>query len=230
MMYLQVLEEHVLVLGDAQVALECLDKRSANSADRTTNPTLELSGQGFKVVFMPYGQRWRQRRRLFWQYFHPGVVKSHQPIQRAEAHKFIGRLAKSPSRLTQHITQLFTLTMLKTIYDIDALTEMKNKSPYSKTPWRPSGRRVPAISLSRDSPFCGTYLRGSPARGFRKSWPHPKEPTIASRTNSLTNYGSRSLNRGQDRACIAADMLARQRLIRPVSPLNDWTCRRMCVP
>ena len=41
-MYLQVLGEPIIIVGDPDVANELLNRRSANTADRPRNPVVEL--------------------------------------------------------------------------------------------------------------------------------------------------------------------------------------------
>ena len=38
-------------------------------------------GWGWLMSAMPYGESWRERRRLFQSYFHPGKPTTHQPRQ-----------------------------------------------------------------------------------------------------------------------------------------------------
>ena len=60
-------------------------------------------GWEFDFGFMPYGPNWRRHRRLFWQYFHPGVIPQYHEIQRDTSRRFIGGLLSAPERLEEHI-------------------------------------------------------------------------------------------------------------------------------
>ncbi|KAI0333736.1 cytochrome P450 [Cubamyces sp. BRFM 1775] len=101
--YLQVLGEPMIIVGDPDVAHELLNKRSANTADRPRNPIVELSGQDVNFAVLPYGEWWRRHRRSFWQQFNPNVTSRYLSIQREGAHKFLASILASPSRLRTNI-------------------------------------------------------------------------------------------------------------------------------
>ncbi|KAI0647812.1 CyP450 monooxygenase [Trametes meyenii] len=115
----QLLGQRVMILGTVKAALELLEKRSANYSDRPVSPMIELIGWEWDFGFMPYGQVWRQHRRLFWQHFHPGVVAKYHSIQREASGKFLQRLLTSPARLEDHIRYTFASSVLKAVYGID---------------------------------------------------------------------------------------------------------------
>lgn len=92
------------------------------------------------MVFMPYGQRWRQHRRIFWQHFRPAAISKYYPIQQAETRRFLARLLQSPLQLKDHIrmygfifrvgarvtdcvSSLFSGIMLKVVFDIDVIND-----------------------------------------------------------------------------------------------------------
>ncbi|KAI0763593.1 cytochrome P450 [Trametes elegans] len=117
--YLEVLGQSMLVLESPALMSELLDKHSANTSDRNLTPLIPLSGQASNFAFMPYGQVWRQHRRAFWQYFHPGSVAQYQPIQRAVTRRFLEGLLARPAEFKKLIQFNFTATMMKLTYGID---------------------------------------------------------------------------------------------------------------
>ncbi|KAJ3554853.1 hypothetical protein NP233_g12337 [Leucocoprinus birnbaumii] len=69
-MYLEVPGQSILVINDASIAQDLLDKRSTNYSDRPGIPMLaDVVGHRTFFAFMPYGNEWRAHRRLFMQYF-----------------------------------------------------------------------------------------------------------------------------------------------------------------
>lgn len=48
---------------------------------------------------MRYTPRWRQHRRTFHQYFHKGMTKSYEGLQRREVHRFLRRVLDGPNDL-----------------------------------------------------------------------------------------------------------------------------------
>lgn len=122
---------HFRVLGQSFIALtspgvisEYLDKRSSNTSDRKQSPMVKLcvsvpdsitqlsstrinrriyrTGLHYNFSLMPYGPRWRQHRRVFWQYFNHNASLSHRPVQRSAAHIFLEELLMDPSRMLEH--------------------------------------------------------------------------------------------------------------------------------
>ncbi|KAI0641995.1 cytochrome P450 [Trametes meyenii] len=111
------------VIGQADLVIEFLEKRSANSADRTSNTVFDLSGQDLNPVFMPYGPQWRRHRRSFWQHFHPGAAAKYRPLQRAKTYAFLVGLFRSPLKLEKHLRNMVTVTMLQVIYGVNVTRE-----------------------------------------------------------------------------------------------------------
>ena len=60
-------------------------------------------GQDKNYGVMPYGQRWRQHRRLFWQHFNVRAISVYQQTQTETTRKFLLRLLQDPSQLVEHI-------------------------------------------------------------------------------------------------------------------------------
>ena len=67
---------------------------------------------GWKWVFslMPYGEVWRERRRAFTQYFHPGNADLYRTTQEEFLRKLLPRLLKDPENFLfitrQYVSQL----------------------------------------------------------------------------------------------------------------------------
>ncbi|KAM5536785.1 hypothetical protein V8D89_009503 [Ganoderma adspersum] len=106
--FFRVLGQPMLVLGNAALVSEFFEKRSANTV-----------GQDKNYGVMPYGQRWRQHRRLFWQHFNIRAISVYQQAQTETTRKFLLKLLQDPSQLVEHIRYVFLATILKVIADID---------------------------------------------------------------------------------------------------------------
>ena len=52
---------------------------------------------------MPYGEAWRERRKLFTQYFHPNNANVYQPHELEYTRKIVRRLLDSPERFMEHL-------------------------------------------------------------------------------------------------------------------------------
>ncbi|RPD62686.1 CyP450 monooxygenase [Lentinus tigrinus ALCF2SS1-7] len=118
-LFFRVLGQSLMILGNAKVVFELLEKRSVNYSDRPQSPMFDLIGWDFDFGFMPYGQYWRRHRRLFWQHFHPGVISKYNAIQGDVSRAFLGKLLTCPERLEEHIRHTFAASILKVVYGID---------------------------------------------------------------------------------------------------------------
>ncbi|EIW59559.1 cytochrome P450 [Trametes versicolor FP-101664 SS1] len=121
--HLNILGNHIVTIGDASVAQELLEKRSANTCDRPSSVVIPLIGNDVSFSVMPYGQWWRDHRRAFWQVFHPGAIRGYRDTERAFLHDFLRNLVASPQDIERHIRYLFAATMLKVLYGLDVQEE-----------------------------------------------------------------------------------------------------------
>jgi len=56
----------------------------------------ELMGWSWAFATMPYGDDWRERRRLFTKYFHPNNLGANIPQQIEFIHKMLSQLLANP--------------------------------------------------------------------------------------------------------------------------------------
>ena len=94
-------------MNSVQVAIDILEKKGNILSDR---PIMTMGGEliGWKhsMALLPYGERLRSYRRLFYHTIgnNASMSKFH-PIEEVETHKFLKRLISSPQNLAQHIRQ-----------------------------------------------------------------------------------------------------------------------------
>ena len=124
MIYFKVLGHHFLILGSFKRTTDLLENRSSNYSDRMRLPMLlELyvsdslhlkpcekkaffrAKMTFDFAILPYGERWRRRRRSFHQQFNNNVVSNYLPVQRREVHAFLRRLLETPDNFLHHVRQ-----------------------------------------------------------------------------------------------------------------------------
>ncbi|KAH9856473.1 CyP450 monooxygenase [Lenzites betulinus] len=117
--FLQPMNQKLLLLGSHAVAVDLLEKRSALYSDRASTPIVELGGFSWTLVAMGYGAWWRRHRRAFHQFFNREAVVGYHATQEAKVDHFLGRLLQSPSGFNSHIKQLFTATVFQVVYGIE---------------------------------------------------------------------------------------------------------------
>ncbi|KAK7438570.1 hypothetical protein VKT23_017905 [Stygiomarasmius scandens] len=95
----------IVVVNDADLAKDMLDKHSAIYSDRPSIPMGgELVGWKNTLVLVPYGERHRNYRRLAHQLFGNGAtMKAFHPVEEVETHRFLKRLLASPDAFSKHI-------------------------------------------------------------------------------------------------------------------------------
>ncbi|TBU44099.1 cytochrome P450 [Dichomitus squalens] len=122
-LHLRVFGQSTVVLGSADVIHQYLEKRAANTSDRKQSPMIELSGQGRNFALMPYGERWRRHKRVFWQCFYPRAILDYGPTQRNVTCIFLEKVLDEPTKLRQLIRFSFAASILKLTYNIDIADE-----------------------------------------------------------------------------------------------------------
>ncbi|KAH9889803.1 cytochrome P450 [Cubamyces lactineus] len=120
LVYLNILGNHLIIVGSARLVTELLEKRSRNTSDRPFIPVAPLVGNDAAFSIMPYGQQWRDHRRAFWQIFHPAATRGYREIQSEKLRTFLAALLNSPQNFQQHIRYNFSATVMKLLYDLDA--------------------------------------------------------------------------------------------------------------
>ncbi|KAF9462161.1 cytochrome P450 [Collybia nuda] len=119
-LYMEVLNNPLVILNSSKAATELLEKRSVNYADR---PSLvmanELMGWDWDMAHMPYSDRWRQHRKMFHQYFRPQAVPAYQQIQVEATTTLLRQLLEAPDDFREHIRQHAASAILRVVYGYD---------------------------------------------------------------------------------------------------------------
>ncbi|KAF8814215.1 cytochrome P450 [Phlegmacium glaucopus] len=112
------LGQHIVILNSAKAAVEMLDKKSAIYSER---PVLQMGGElvGLKntLGLLPYGERFRNYRKLFHQFM--GNVSSASlfyPVEELETHRLLKRVAQNPDDIAAHIRKTAGAIILRISY------------------------------------------------------------------------------------------------------------------
>ncbi|KAI0730576.1 cytochrome P450 [Earliella scabrosa] len=175
-LHMEILGRHYVVLGSADVIMEYLDKRSANTSDRIRTPLLDLVGANINFAFFPYGQWWRRHRRTFWQYFNPTISPKYRPIQRETAHKFLYRLLSDSSQYVKHIRYTFSAAIVKVIYNNESEQAVENQMTWVDISQEGISQGLPPGKfLVEFLPFLRhlpSYFLGAELRKYSPRWRH----------------------------------------------------------
>ncbi|KAF8558813.1 cytochrome P450 [Imleria badia] len=103
--HIEILGQHIVILNNANVAMEMLDKKSSSYSDRPVFPMGgELVGWKNTFVLLPYGDRFREYRKNFARMIGSrAAMESYHPIEESETHRFLQRVLAKPAELSQHV-------------------------------------------------------------------------------------------------------------------------------
>ncbi|KAK1219050.1 hypothetical protein PQX77_018240 [Marasmius sp. AFHP31] len=125
--YLTVGGKNILVLNSYEAAWELLEKRSSIYSSRyiASIPRfpmlIELIGWNRDFIFMPYGDAWRTRRRLFHQEFpNTSSRPSHDLHQTAVNRILIKSLLRDPENFNRHLKFLTGSLIVRVTYGYEA--------------------------------------------------------------------------------------------------------------
>ncbi|KAL0954892.1 hypothetical protein HGRIS_003825 [Hohenbuehelia grisea] len=207
--HVEVLGKHIIILGSPYHISNLLEKRSSIYSNRPRMPMLnELMGWDFTFGLMPYGTLWRKHRKLFHDYFNPGVVERYQETQQAQTKSFMRRLHHSPDEFLEHIRHAFASTIMMITYGIQVLD---SGDPYIDVAEKAVAGVTQAVHPGRFLVDLFPILKYVPAwvpgAGFRK-----KAARWAAINHTLVNAPyeatKASLSEGKVASSIVAEMIS----------------------
>ncbi|KAJ7782008.1 cytochrome P450 [Mycena maculata] len=128
---LDVLGKAVIVLNSVASVDALLEAKSAIYSDRPSFTMLnDLVGFDWHFVFMRYGAKWKNHRKVFVRRFQPSNGLLHHPTKLNAARVLLQRLLESPAKFERHLRDMAGMVVLSTAYGIDVQPE---KDPYVQT-------------------------------------------------------------------------------------------------
>ncbi|PSR97714.1 hypothetical protein PHLCEN_2v4272 [Hermanssonia centrifuga] len=117
-----------IVINSAQVASELLEKKSSLYSDRPRMPMLnELVGFDWDFSFMPYGNEWKESRKIFTQYFRPTAAANYRPIETQKTRDLLLELLETPDDFMKLFRTLSGKIIMALVYGIEV---QKTNDPY----------------------------------------------------------------------------------------------------
>ncbi|KAF9447572.1 cytochrome P450 [Macrolepiota fuliginosa MF-IS2] len=109
----------LVILNTVEAARDLLEKRSATYSGRPAFLMGKLMGWDYLFSSMPYGDAWRERRKLFQKYFHPTKPETHRPIETEYVRKLLPELLEHPQDFMTLFRHLIGATTLVLAYGLD---------------------------------------------------------------------------------------------------------------
>ncbi|KAG6899467.1 hypothetical protein C0993_010110 [Termitomyces sp. T159_Od127] len=140
--HVDVAGKSIIVLDTIAAATELLEKRSSIYSGRPKmTMLLELMGWDFLTGFMPYGELWREHRRLVHQSFHPNAALRFRPQELKASRGLLRRLLKDPNDVLGHLRHMSGEVIMSITYGIEVGPE---DDPYITT----AERAVRSLSMA----------------------------------------------------------------------------------
>ncbi|EKM77629.1 hypothetical protein AGABI1DRAFT_122003 [Agaricus bisporus var. burnettii JB137-S8] len=109
----------IIIVNSWKAAYDLFEKKSSLYSSRVDSQMVLLSGWDWLFGFMPYGNAWLQRRKLFQKHFHPLDDASHHPHEREYVHRMLRALLDTPEDFMEHIRHLMGAITLSLGYGIE---------------------------------------------------------------------------------------------------------------
>ncbi|EKM55878.1 uncharacterized protein PHACADRAFT_209390 [Phanerochaete carnosa HHB-10118-sp] len=137
--HVQTLGVHIYVVNSAAAAKELFDKRPRVYSDKEQSVMMnELTGWHRNMALMPYGDYWRENRRLFHQHFRPLAVPQYRLKQAKVVRRLLQLLVDFQGNCVPHIRYMAGSMILDVVYAFDVLPgdprlELVEKATYTAT-------------------------------------------------------------------------------------------------
>ncbi|KAJ7669227.1 cytochrome P450 [Mycena polygramma] len=118
-MHVSAFGDHIVIINSLAIAVELFERRARIYSDKPAIPMLPLMGWDFNFGFMPYGEKWRQYRRLFHKHFHRDAIAAYRPTQLKKVHDCLRGLLSTPEDFSAHNKTVAAATTMATVYGYD---------------------------------------------------------------------------------------------------------------
>ncbi|KAI0807274.1 cytochrome P450 [Fomes fomentarius] len=117
---LSALGTNFVIANSLEATSELLERRSGIYSDRPRMIMLsELCGFGWGMAFMPYGDPWRDSRRMAHHVFAAGPAKRFRPNEQRSTNQFLVNMHRQPENMMDNLRHLAGSTIMSSAYDID---------------------------------------------------------------------------------------------------------------
>ncbi|KAF7346529.1 hypothetical protein MSAN_01881000 [Mycena sanguinolenta] len=209
-MHAQVFGQHILILNSVKAATELLEKRAAIYSDRPRIPMISLTGWDFSFSVIPYSDKWRERRRLFHQYFRRDVIPACHPVYLRKIRDLLRGLLSTPDDFATHTkTSLAAAIILDTVYGYN-LTSIDDRFVQltEEAVERITESTLPGACIVNTLPFLRHFPSWFPGCSFHK-FAQDTRDLVDEMKNAPFNYVKQNMRNGSARPCVVRELLER---------------------
>ncbi|KAJ6508469.1 cytochrome P450 [Mycena sanguinolenta] len=207
--HVQVFGQHILILNSVKAATELLEKRAINYSDRSTIPMIPLMGWDFGFAFMPHTDAWRERRRMFHQYFRRDAIAAYHPVQLRKIRDLLRSLLSTPEDFATHTKTLSAAIVLDTIYGYD----LKNMDDRFVTLPEQAAKRLtesmlPGARIVNTFPFLRYLPSWFPGCSFHK-FAQDTHYLVDEMRNAPFDFVKQNMRNGSGKTSVLRELLER---------------------
>ncbi|KAF7346528.1 O-methylsterigmatocystin oxidoreductase [Mycena sanguinolenta] len=205
----QVFGQHILILNSTKVATELLEKRAAIYSDRPRIPMVSLTGWDFGIPAIPYSDKWRERRRLFHQYFRRDAIPAYHPVYFRKIRDLLRDLLSTPEEFATHTKTLAAAIILDTVYGYN-LTSIDDRFVHmtEEAIKRINESALPGACIVNTLPFLRHFPSWFPGCSFHR-FAQDTRDMVDEMKNVPFNYVKQNMQNGSGRSSVLRELLER---------------------
>ncbi|KAG2018449.1 cytochrome P450 [Coprinopsis cinerea AmutBmut pab1-1] len=209
MIFLEVLNQPILVLNSLSRVEDLLEKRSLNYSNRPKAPMLrELMGWQDIFLVMDLGPRLRDYRRTFAQYFTQAKVQQYHPAKLECVQRLVSRLSDNPNDIVKQLHTYTADVIAKVVYGFNIEDHPRYIALTEKAVESFEEAAIPGRFLVDVFPFLKYIPSWMPGAGFQRFAVESKK-SIRQLLNHPFHIVEENMARGSASSCIVSDMVER---------------------
>ncbi|KAG8212989.1 cytochrome P450 [Butyriboletus roseoflavus] len=114
--YANLLGKDFIIINNAKVAHDLLDRRSTIYSGRPYTPATEIIGMGFNSGLLSYSDKWRLHRKMYNTAFNKQKAIQYQQLAIRKARQLVGDLLDAPKDYTIHCRTFAGATIMAATY------------------------------------------------------------------------------------------------------------------
>ncbi|KAF7348416.1 hypothetical protein MSAN_01795800 [Mycena sanguinolenta] len=206
----QVFGQHILILNSVKAATKLLEKRATIYSDRSKIPIVSLTGWDFNFVIIPYSDKWRERRRLFHQYFRRDAIPAYHPVYLRKIRDLLRGLLSTPADFATHTKTMSAAIILDSIYgcDIKSMRGDRFVRLTEEAAERLTENILPGACIVNTLPFLRHFPSWFPGCSFHK-FARDTRDLVDEMKNAPFDFVKQNMRNGSGRPSVLRELLER---------------------
>ncbi|PIL22734.1 cytochrome P450 [Ganoderma sinense ZZ0214-1] len=127
LMLFRIFNQCLVIVNDAETAVDLLEKRSAKYSSRPSSVLTKLAGWEWNMAFFPYGWSWRHHRRVVWKHYQPDAIPRYYDAQTQAARRLLALFISTPHNISENIRYGVGAAIVTTTYGLDVGGDLSDK-------------------------------------------------------------------------------------------------------